>query len=88
MLTLPQRVRLVDPATGLIDREWLGALNQLQSIAPVSAPGGNADVTARVSALEAANVAQSVRVAAVETVNAAQADQITLLRRARQGYQS
>lgn len=85
MPTLPQRVRLVDPATGLIDREWLGALNQLQSTAPAPAPGGNADVAARVSALEVANVAQSVRVAAVETVNAAQTAQIATLF---QGYQS
>jgi hypothetical protein len=49
-------VRLVDPATGLIEREWLATLSKLAS-APAPAPGAGVDLTPRVTALESKTTA-------------------------------
>ena len=67
MATIPQRVPLVDLKTGLITREWVGPITQAltgsdsaQSATDLSA------VNARIDALEAAILAQSMLIAELQ----------------------
>ncbi len=52
MANLPQRVPLVDPATGLITREWISTLQG--AVGATAAPADVSALTARVAILEAA----------------------------------
>jgi hypothetical protein len=52
MANLPQRVPLVDPATGLITREWISTLQG--AVGATAAPADVSALTARVALLEAA----------------------------------
>jgi hypothetical protein len=87
---LPQRVRLVDPQTGLIEREWLAKLNAIAtgttSPGVPTAPG--VGLTPRVVALESLAGAQSTRIAAVEASDTSQVARLVALESAALGYQS